>query len=70
MRKKYLSHNLSKLKKKKRVTNEDIARETGLALSTIISIELNTIQDVNINTIVKISRFFEVSVQDFVYKKF
>ncbi|SCJ45193.1 Uncharacterized protein conserved in bacteria [uncultured Clostridium sp.] len=70
MKEKFVGKNLKKLRKEKGKTLKEVSQETGLAISTIEDIE-NEISFSNyIDTIVKLSKYFEVRVHDFVYKKF
>ena len=69
MKERYVGHNLKKLRKKKGKTRKEVSKETGLAVSTIQDIE-NEISFSNyIDTIVILSKYFDVKVHDFVYKK-
>ena len=70
MKEKFVGKNLKKLRKDKGKTLKEVSQETGLAISTIEDIE-NEISFSNyIDTIVKLSKYFEIRVHDFVYKKF
>ena len=70
MKERFVGKNLKKLRKEKGKTLKEVSQETGLAISTIEDIE-NEISFSNyIDTIVKLSKYFEVRVHDFVYKKF
>lgn len=70
MKERFVAKNLKKLRKEKGKTLKEVSQETGLAISTIEDIE-NEISFSNyIDTIVKLSKYFEVRVHDFVYKNF
>lgn len=70
LKEKFVGKNLKKLRKDKGKTLKEVSQETGLAISTIEDIE-NEISFSNyIDTIVKLSKYFEIRVHDFVYKKF
>lgn len=65
-----VAQNLKTLRVKKNLEQKDVAKETGLSLSTIINIESGITSDISINTIVKLAEFFDVKVHEFVYKEF
>ncbi|MEF9991311.1 MAG: helix-turn-helix transcriptional regulator [Peptostreptococcaceae bacterium] len=70
MKERFIGKNLKKLRKDKGKTLKEVSQETGLAVSTIEDIENEVSFSNYIDTIVKLSRYFEISVHDFVYKKF
>lgn len=70
MKERFVGKNLKKLRKEKGKTLKEVSQETGLAVSTIEDIENEVSFSNYIDTIVKLSRYFEISVHDFVYKKF
>lgn len=65
----HIAQNLRKLRKGKNLDQKDLAIRTGLSLSTIRNLESEATGDVNINTVVKLCKFFEVRVHDFVHKE-
>lgn len=70
MKERFVGKNLKKLRKDKGKTLKEVSQETGLAVSTIEDIENEVSFSNYIDTIVKLSKYFEISVHDFVYKKF
>lgn len=69
MKKTYISENLKSIRKRKNLELQEISNEIGIAISTLNNIENGTTKQNNLDTIVKISQYFNVKVQDFVYKK-
>lgn len=67
-KKSYVSENLNTLRKKNKMTINELSNAVDLSNSTIKNIE-EGVSLQNIDTIVKISKFFNVKVHDFVYKK-
>ena len=68
MKKRYIAQNLLYLRIKKGKTIKDVSKETGLSQSTLDDIENDVSIRNSINTIVIICNYFNVKVDDFVYK--
>ena len=68
MKKRYIAQNLLYLRMKKGKTIKDVSKETGLSQSTLDDIENDVSIRNSINTIVIICNYFNVKVDDFVYK--
>lgn len=67
--KRYIAHNLKTLRKREKMTTSDLAMSVNLSESTISNIENEVTHQHQIDTIVVLSKFFNVKVHDFVYKK-
>lgn len=65
----YVSNNLSNLRKKKRITQEELSRAVGVSRQTIVAIEKGNYSP-SLLLGIKIARFFGKTVEDvFIYKQ-
>ena len=68
--KRYIAHNLRTLRREKGFSIGGLAKSVKLSESTISNIENEVTHQHQIDTIVILSKFFNVDVHDFIYKKF
>ena len=63
-----LSVNVKKLRKKHRLSQEELAKKAGITYSTLIKIESGQNKNPTIDNLSKIAKAFDVSVDDLIQK--
>lgn len=62
--------NLDVMLKSKGITKSTLAKDLGLSVSTVYSWWSNDCNNISIKNIMKISEYFDITIDDFVYKDF
>lgn len=65
----YFKDNLKYLRGKENISLRKLAEKTGVNNVTLFQIESGERRNPTINNISKIAKYFEISIDDFVYKK-
>lgn len=64
----YIQKNLAYLKEKNEYSYQEISKYTGLNVNTLYSIVVGSYKNITITTVIKLTQFFRISIDDFVYK--
>ena len=64
----YIQKNLAYLKEKNEYSYQEISKYTGLNVNTLYSIVVGSYKNITITTLIKLTQFFSISIDDFVYK--
>ncbi|EHJ7846712.1 helix-turn-helix transcriptional regulator [[Clostridium] innocuum] len=64
----YIQKNLAYLKEKNEYSYQEISKYTGLNVNTLYSIVVGSYKNITITTVIKLTQFFSISIDDFVYK--
>jgi len=65
-REKNLAKNIKKLRKKLKLSQEELAKKAGITYSTLIKIESGANKNPTLDTIVKISTALETKIDDLI----
>lgn len=64
----YILHNIEELLERDKITKSKLAKELEISPSTIYSWWDKGVSTINIATIIKLSEYFEVSIDDLIYR--
>lgn len=64
----YIQKNLAYLKEKNKYSYQEISKHTKLNVNALYSIVVGSYKNITITTVIKLTKFFEISIDDFVYK--
>lgn len=64
-----LAQNIKKLRKKHKLSQEELAKKAGITYSTLIKVESGANDNPRIKTLMKIAKALEVSIDKLVGKK-
>ena len=64
----YIQKNLTYLKEKNEYSYQEISKHTWLNVNALYSIVVVSYKNITITTVIKLTQFFRISIDDFVYK--
>ena len=64
----YIQKNLTYLKEKNEYSYQEISKHPGLNVNALYSIVVGSYKNITITTVIKLTQFFRISIDDFVYK--